>query len=586
MKFYNFFMLTFFMIIPFSDADLKTPYEKGNGNQTATYEETIAYYKVMTKNFKEVTLLEYGTTDSGKPLHLVVLDTNSDFDPVKTKEKNKTILLINNAIHPGEPEGIDASMLWARDLLTKPALKKLLDNVVVLIIPAYNISGMKNRSCCSRANQNGPEESGFRGNAQNLDLNRDFIKCDTENAHTFAHLFTTWQPDFFIDNHTSNGADYQYVMTYIATQRDKLHPILSDYMVHNLLPDLEQRMTHRQYPMTPYVYSLGQTPDDGIMEFYDMPRYSSGYTTLFNTIGFIAETHMLKPYDQRVEATYYFMHSVLEMMDRDGEQIIQMRAKANEVVRKQTDFDLHWQLDTTRYDWLNFKGYEATYEKSPFGNGQRLKYDRNQPRTKKIRFFNRYNATHTVEKPVAYIVPKAWKKVIQRFENNHIKLSKLTEDGFLEVETYYIADYKTRKNPYEGHYLHYDTQVRAETQTIQFYKGDYVVFCNQAANRFIVETLEPVAPDSYFNWNFFDAILQQKEYFSPYVFEDTAIKLLADNADLKKEFEAALLDTTFANNRRAQLDFVYKRSSYYEPSHLRYPIGRLLSAVEIEGMYE
>ena len=69
-----------------------------------------------------------------------------------------------------------------------------------------------NRNSTTRTNQNGPESYGFRGNARNYDLNRDFIKSDTKNAKTFAQIFHLVQPDVFIDNHVSNGADYQYIL--------------------------------------------------------------------------------------------------------------------------------------------------------------------------------------------------------------------------------------------------------------------------------------------------------------------------------------------------------------------------------------
>ena len=102
---------------------------------------------------------------------------------------------------------------------------------------------MLNRSSNSRANQNGPNEYGFRGNAQNLDLNRDFIKMDTENSFTFAKIFHDLNPDVFVDNHVSNGADYQYVLTYISSLRQRLAPSLSTIIYDSLLPNLEKNKT-------------------------------------------------------------------------------------------------------------------------------------------------------------------------------------------------------------------------------------------------------------------------------------------------------------------------------------------------------
>jgi hypothetical protein len=211
-----------------------TPFElSSDKNYTATYPEIIPYYqKLSTLYPQQMRLINYGTTDVGKPLTLVVLSRDKVFDPSLIKKQNKRVLLINNGIHPGEPEGIDASMMLARDLLKKNALPK---NVVICMIAVYNIDGCLNRGL-SRINQNGPRAYGFRGNYRNLDLNRDFIKADSRNALAFEKILNTWNPEIFLDNHTSDGADYQYVMTLIETQKDKQNPILAEYTSKTLSP--------------------------------------------------------------------------------------------------------------------------------------------------------------------------------------------------------------------------------------------------------------------------------------------------------------------------------------------------------------
>jgi hypothetical protein len=215
-------LLSFFAICR-AQAQL-TPFELSKDkNYTATYAQCIAYYQGLAKQYPQMRLFNYGMTDVGKPLTLVVLSNDKVFDPALIKKQNKRVLLINNGIHPGEPEGIDASMMLTRDLLKKHLLPK---NVVVCIIAVYNIDGCLNRGL-SRINQNGPEAYGFRGNYRNLDLNRDFIKVDSRNALAFEQILNTWQPEVFLDNHTSDGADYQYVMTLIETQKDKQNPILA-----------------------------------------------------------------------------------------------------------------------------------------------------------------------------------------------------------------------------------------------------------------------------------------------------------------------------------------------------------------------
>ncbi|WP_367865094.1 M14 family metallopeptidase [Pedobacter sp. WC2423] len=551
----------------------QTPYELGNKNQTATYEQAIAYYKQLAEVFPQAKLLSYGMTDFGKPLHLLVLSKHKVFDPAELKKNNQRILLINNGIHPGEPEGIDASMLLARDLLKDNHLP---DNVVVCIIPIYNIDGSFNRSSTSRANQNGPEAYGFRGNSKNYDLNRDFIKTDSRNSAAFQEIFNTWQPEIFVDTHTSNGADYQYTMTLIPTQKDKLNPILSEYLTKTMVPALYAGMKKKGYELIPYINSIENTPDAGIIGFLETPRYSTGYAALHNTIGFMPETHMLKTYQKRVESTYQLLQTYVALVSRDAKIIGENKRKADEAAAVQNEFPLSWKLNETTYELITFKGFAAKYKPSAVSGADRLYYDRNDPYTKKIKYWNKFEPQFTVAKPAAYVIPKAWDKVIGLLKLNGVKVQELREDQELAVDVYYIEDYKTASRPYEGHYIHNNVQVSTKKQNLKFYKGDYLVYVNQPQNRYIMETLEPEATDSFFNWNFFDSILDQKEHYSAYVFEDTAAELLKDNPELKARLnQKKIKDSTFAQNPSAQLEFVYQNSNYYEKTYLRYPIARL-----------
>ncbi len=565
-----------------SKPDLKTPYEKGNGNQTATYNEAIAWYQQLDKAYDEVKMMPYGMTDVGRPLHVVVVSTDKDFDPASIHQKNKRVLLIQNGIHPGEPEGIDATMLLVRDYLQDKKRRRQLDDVVLVIIPVYNVGGALNRNSHTRTNQNGPESYGFRGNARNLDLNRDFIKTDSRNAQTFHEIFREWDPDVFMDNHTSNGADYQHVMTLIATQHNKLNPTLAGYLSGKMVPSLYAGMKQDKFPMVPYMNHAGETPDQGIIGFMESPRYATGYTALYNTIGFVPETHMLKPFNQRVQATYKLMENMVETVHRDAKEIGELRAQAKKQTLQQQDFPLDWRLDTTQVRQIPFLGYEARHKASEVSGLERLYYDRKAPYSRNINYYDEFVPTVTVKKPVAYIIPQAWGEVIERLKRDNVALHPLSKDTTITLDSYYITDYKTSPRPYEGHYLHYDVQVETRRMPRQFFKGDYVVYLNQPANRFLVEVLEPQAVDSYFNWNFFDSILMQKEYFSSYVFEDLAADILKQKPELRQQLEARKKqDPDFAKSARAQLDFVYRNSPHYEYTHQLYPVGRLTQDVKL-----
>lgn len=558
------------------DAALVTPYEASGGTETATYEQMMAWWRALASRDFRVTVLEYGLTDVGLPLHLVVIDGKGASTPAAVRDRGKSLLLINNAIHPGEPVGVDASMLLARDLLYDVAAQRLLDETTVLIIPAYNLGGMLNRGPYSRANQDGPKEHGFRGNARNYDLNRDFAKQDTRNARAFAEIFLAWRPHVFMDNHTTNGADYQHVMTLIHTQPDKLGGPLAPYLRRELLPALYAGMASRDFPMTPYVNSIAATPDSGLAGFLETPRYSTGYTALFNCLGFVPEAHMLKPYPQRVAANHALMLTMLEVMRRDAKRLRRLRQEADEAQATQQQFDLRWQLDDTRHDEIDFMGYTAKEKPSLISGQPRRYYDRAEPWRRNIPMYDYFQPTASVTRPLAYIIPQGWQEVVERLRLNGVQLHELEEDTELAVELYRITDFSNLPFPYEGHYAHFRVGVEAEAHTRTFRKGDYVVYLNQPNVRYIIEMLEPHGMDSFLTWNFFDSVLQQKEHFSSYVFEELALQLLEADAQLRQDFEARKAqDPDFAASGRAQLDFIYKRSPYYEPTHNLYPVGRL-----------
>lgn len=582
MNFASVFLLILSFLLPIKNAepDLRTPYEKGNKNQTATYNQTMEYYKLLDETFTEVKMIEYGLTDAGKPLNLVVVSKSGDYDPETIRYKSLRIVLVNNAIHAGEPEGVDASMMLVRDLVQKKELSKYLDKLVFCVIPMYNIDGALNRGCCSRANQNGPEEYGFRGNGQNLDLNRDFIKCDSKNARSFTQLFREWQPDMFLDNHTSNGADYQYTLTYIANHKNALPQKLSAYLHNELIPNLQKGTEKDGFPMSPYVETLTDIPDSGLVGFVSPPRFSTGYASLYNTLSFTVETHMWKPFNKRVDATYIFMKHILDKVYMDGDKIAQLRKEANQSIFSSTHI-LNWTFDDKKYDWIIFKGYEAKYKPSEISGQKRLYYDRNAPYEKKIKYYNYAKAGTAVKVPDYYIIPQTWWRVIELLHLNAVEMTQLESDKLVKAANmYYIEGFdNSQRSPYEGHYLHTNVRLREEKQDIQFLEGDYIIKTNQPAFKYIVETLEPQAPDSYFAWNYFDGIMQQKEYFSDYIFEETAAELVRKNPELSKQLKENRNDTAFAKNGYAQLDYVYKHSPYYEKTHKRYPVARIFGKI-------
>ncbi|MFD2516614.1 M14 family metallopeptidase [Salinimicrobium flavum] len=555
------------------DYDFTTVYEKTGGKETATYREVIDYYKNLAAVYPRLDLQIMGETDSGEPLHLVIYSNNKDFDLEGMKGK-RTILFINNGIHPGESDGIDATMMLFRDLAQDSI--PVPENTVIATIPVYNIGGALNRNSFTRTNQNGPKSYGFRGNARNFDLNRDFIKADTRNTRAFYEIFHQVNPDVFIDTHVSNGADYQYTLTHLFTQHNKMGGEMGSYINEKMRPALEKSLQEKKWEITPYVNVFNDIPEKGFSQFLDNPRYSTGYAALWNSFGMMIETHMLKPYDNRVRGTYEVLRSMIEITEKDADTIRKLRARAFEQFPKQKKYAFDFRIDSSKVSNLQFKGYEADIEKSEVTGFDRLRYDTTRPFTKEIKYYNNFKPARQVALPKGYIIPQGWWPVLELLELNEVEMQKFEKDTMLVAEVYKIEDYKTRSSAYEGHYPHSGTKVKTVKQKVRIRKGDFFIPIEQRAAKYLMETLEPEAPDSFFNWNFFDSVLQQKEGFSPYVFEDLAREILDDDPELEDEFlEKKKTDREFANNWYAQLEWIHKRSDHYEISHLRYPVFRI-----------
>ena len=561
------------------DSSFVTPFERSEGRETATYNEALDFYRRLALRYDVLTLRPIGRTTGGSDQFIVLYKTSGRKENLMpgrhiVRTGKEVVILINNDIHPGEPDGVDACMMLLRDIAM--GRYHVPDNIVLAVVPMYNIDGARNRSCCSRANQDGPLEYGFRGNAQNLDLNRDFIKQDASETRNLERIFDVVDPDIFIDNHVSDGADYQHVMTLLTSQHDKTGGSVGDYAYQHLAPMLVKDMATKGYDVVPYVNDFSSTPDNGWREFYDLPRFSSGFAALRHTFAFVPETHMLKPFKQRVAATEALMKSFIAVASAHAGEVLEARMHDRDALQQQNVFPIDWRVDTTRCDSVFFKGYAGGYKKSEVSGLPRLYYDHKKPYAKNVPFWNHFVPSDSVTAPVAYILPQQWQRAADILTNNGVTLDRVQHDTMIAVTTYKIESFESSPKPYEGHYLHRNTRVSSGKTKCLVRAGDFIIPLNQPLKRYLVETLEPTAPDAFFAWNFFDGVLQQKEYFSDYVFEDKAAEMLKSDPSLAKRLEEKRnSDTAFANNAAAQIDYIYRQSSFMEKTYMQYPVFRI-----------
>ena len=541
-----------------------------SGNTTPSYPELINYLKKVAKENKEIELYAMGPSDYGLQIYICVINGAGDSLKTLLKAREESTVLINNAIHPGEPDGVNAMLIWIDTWLKNG--KNTTDIPLIAFIPAYNVGGMMNRSSTSRANQNGPEEYGFRGNARNLDLNRDFIKMDSQNAFTFAKIFHALDPDVFIDMHVSNGADYQYTLTYISSMKERMAPEIRNLSYLDLLPDLRKSLKSQKIDLFPYVELKGETPDQGIYAFNDLPRYAMGYASLFNSLSFTVETHMLKPFPERVQASLAFMEQLFKWTFENKAKIEVARKKAFKYFENQDYFKFNYKL-AEKPDSILFLGYEHDFPIDETTGLKRLRYDRTKPYARNIPHFANYLPMDSIRIPEYYVVVAQEKEIIERLKANKISFSVISKESSSLLNTLVVKDYKSLPKPYEGHFKLSEIEIKSSLQNIKLKPGDIVIPSKQKAGNFIHSVLQGRAEDSYLSWNFFDSYLQQKEYFSNYVFIEQISEILKENVQLKKEYEEKKeVDKKFRNSEWDQLYFIYSRSPYFEQTFMRLPI--------------
>jgi hypothetical protein len=549
-----------------------------NENYSPTYDEVIDMYRKLDEAWPEAVLTEAGLTDCGKPLHTFIISRNRNFDPVELRRENKTIVLINNGIHPGEPEGIDASLEFADDILrNKDGMAGWLENTVVVIIPVYNIGGALNRGAYNRSGQTTPYETGFRGNYGNLDLNRDFTKCDSENARSFTRIFHHWNPDVFLDTHTTNGSDHRHAITLIPPQPDQFPASMRKFLRETLLPGLYGEMKKGEYKLIPYVDYFYEDMRGGIRGGQESPRYSAGYATVFHTYGMMTENLIYATYPDRVKSTIDFIRALVKMSSEHSHEILASRRAGIEESLNATRYALTYALDTTRFQMIDFDGFETERQQiSPVTGLPRLGYNRNRPFSASIKYYDTYAPSEWTDIPGFYVVPQAWKPVLERLLLNQIEHIVLERDTLMEVTVDYLDEVGHPARPYNGHFFHSQVVTRSEVQTIQYYAGDWLVPVRQNGIKYIIEMLEPRARDSFLRWNFFDSVLDQREYFSSFGFEENALRTLNEFPELKKQLEERRSgNPEFAGNHRAQLQFIYDNSPWLEKTWKRYPVGRI-----------
>ena len=568
-------------------AEWQTHAEKTDYRETPRYDETVEYSRRLAKASPLIRFESFGKSGEGRDLPLLVAAEGGTFTPESARAAGKAIVLIQACIHAGESDGKDAGLALLRDIAVTGTRKNLLDHVVILFIPIYNTDGHERFGPYNRINQNGPAEMGWRATTGNLNLNRDYMKADAPETRAWLKLWSTWNPDLFIDCHVTDGADFQYNITY-------------QYERHAGVPQSVRRWEEEAFdkriaPATEKEGNLlsrylefrdNRDLTKGIEDFNGSPRFSTGYTPLRNRPGLLIETHMLKGYRSRVRGTYDLLRYALEEVNRDRESLFRaIRAADEETVREGKTYDparrytLRVEL-TDKSRPYRLKAVEYRTELSDVSGAQRVVFG-SKPVEMTVPFYDDFRTTVAVAPPLYYIVPPQWSSVIDVLAAHGLRLQRLGTAAKVEVESYRFTDAKWAAAPFEGRVMPTFKTVPVREQRT-FPAGSVVVPMDQPAARVAVGLLEPDAPDSFVAWGFFNAIFEQKEFGESYVLEKLAREMLQKDEKLRKEFEQRVAnDPKFAASASERLNFFYERSPYKDTFQNLYPVGRITNPLNV-----
>jgi len=556
-----------------------TWFEQTNGLETPRYDQTLEFCHRLDSASSIINTLNFGKSPQGQDLIALIADKDGLDSPEQIKQKGRLILMVNACIHSGEPDGKDAGLVLLRDMAINGKYKELLQNVSILFIPVFSADGHERFSAYNRINQNGPKEMGWRTTATNLNLNRDFLKVQAQETRMWLGLYNHWLPDFFIDCHTTDGADYQYVVTYSLEADGNINPALSKWQKETYLPFVEKKMFASGNPIFPYVvFRNWHDPRSGLISQIAPPILSQGYVAMRNRPSLLIETHMLKPYKQRVLATNAMIRFTLEMMNKEALQLkFAIQTADQEVLSndfRNKEYPLQYSTSPNDSIMVEFLGVEYRITKSDLTGGDWFQYG-SKKAIFKIPMFKQYQPMESTKLPKAYIIPIEWQDIIERLKIHGVQMQTLTETKILKVKSYKFSNVKQRDQSYEGcQTVTFDQQEIEEERT--YYPGSVIIPVSQPLAKIIISMLEPKAGGSLLSWGFFNTIFEQKEYAESYVMEVEARKMLAQSSELRKEFETKKAsDPSFAKDPRAIYNWFYQRSPWFDNRLNVYPVGKI-----------
>lgn len=560
---------------------LKTVADYTGFQETGRYEEVEALcFRFESLHPKQARCFEYGHSPEGRRMLALAVSNTGALTPDEAARRKLPVLLVQGGIHAGEIDGKDAGFLALREILEGKAAPGVLDKQVVLFVPVLNVDGHERFGAWNRPNQRGPKEMGWRSTAQNLNLNRDYMKADSPEMQHMLALVNAWDPLAYVDLHVTDGAQFE---PDISIQVEPVHAgdaalrAAGTVLRDGVLADLAKQGSDPK----PFYMSFAEedNPQSGFVDSTPNPRFSHGYFLLRNRFGVLVETHSWKDYPTRVRITRNTIVSLLSQMAQHGaawrQTAVEADLRATQLAGSQ--FPLSYKT-TEKSRMIAFRGYAYTRTRSEVSGALMTRYDEKKPQIWNVPLRDEIVPDLQVTAPKAgYLVPCAQEKMVgAKLRQHGIAYEKMTFHGSREnVEVFRATQVKFGAQSFEGRQT---AAVQGEWQKEVRLLDSCVLYVpvNQPKARLVMALLEPRAPDSLLAWGSFNTAFERKEYMEDYVAEDVARAQLAADPALAAQFRQKLADEPeFAKNPRARLEFFARRHASWDERLNLYPVMRI-----------
>ncbi|RJE74162.1 hypothetical protein BGP76_13295 [Reichenbachiella sp. MSK19-1] len=549
--------------------------EQSGMTETPSYQETVAWLSKLVDTGSLLHLTTIGESEQQRDIVMVIASSEENFTVQGLKNSNKPLLLVQAGIHAGEIDGKDAGLMLLRDIAVG-GKEKLLDKVNLLFVPILNTDGHERISPYNRVNQRGPKNMGWRTNAQNLNLNRDYSKLETAGVQAIVQVINEYEPDLYLDLHVTDGADYQFDITY-GWPGDAGHSQYSSLWLGRVFkPAVDKALTANGHVPGPLMFAFNDRDfSEGNAEYEFSPRFSDAYGDLRHVPSILVENHSLKPYKQRVLGTYVLLEQTMKILAKEGKQL--RKAKEMDQASRPDSVVLSYRLSESLADSMSLKGIKSEMKPSSITDGEYIAWTGTSYEEEiVVRRMNEPNKV--VSMPKAYWIPAEWAVIIDKLKAHGVKMDIITKPEVQQVQQYTIEEFSMNAMPFEGHVRCGDFELGKTTRLVTYAPGSARISTDQPLGRLVALLLEPDSPDSFLQWGYFHSIFSRTEYIEEYVIEPLAEQMLAKDAKLKERFESKkATDSVFAQSPRAIYEWFYQQSPYYDKQWKVYPVTRELN---------